>query len=390
MIQQDHLQIFDLTLKPQSPLFIGSGKKYSKKEYLYSAQQKTVRLIDHNVLFELLVQRGCMDAYEKFMLSENTSLWEFLTGTCGLTDTELNQTAFNGIPLVRYQLSVSGYDVAKELHPFQRDAYGRAYIPGSSLKGALRTVWLFHALSADPAGWKARRNSDDFCPIDRKTNEPDRRDNKAVFPEKRYTNQLRHPVGRPNDMLDSIFRGIQVSDSLPIPNEQMVLTGRTLISPKSAAVLGENFDGHPKDLPLYQECVRPGAEIHFQLTLDQSILQQHTHPITAQTLLDAIQEFDVFYRSAFEELFPSGRRFAVLPQQPHLILGGGTGYFSKTLVYPYLGQQDALRWVQAYMMRKFKGKHEQDDKLGISPHRMRYLYYEGKLYPAGFCGVSIT
>lgn len=390
MIQQDHLQVFDLVLKPQSPLFVGSGKKYSKKEYLYSEQQKTVRLIDHNVLFVLLAQHDCTDAYEKFMLSENTSLWEFLTCTCGLTDTELNQTRYDGFPLVRYQLSVSDYDVAKELHLFQRDAYGRAYIPGSSLKGALRTVWLFHALSADPAALKAQRKPDDLYPIDRKTGLPDRRDSKAVFPEKCYTNRLRHPARRPNDMLDSIFRGVQISDSAPIPNEQMVLTGRTLISPKSAGVLREDFDGHPKNLPLYQECVRPGAEIHFQLTLDQSILRQHTHPITAQTLLDAIRDFDAFYRSAFEELFPSGRQFAVLPQQPHLILGGGTGYFSKTLVYPYLGQQDALRWVQAYMMQKFVGKHEQDDKLGISPHRMRYFSYEGKLYPAGFCGVNIT
>lgn len=31
MIQQDHLQIFDLTLNVWSPLFIGDGRTYTKK-----------------------------------------------------------------------------------------------------------------------------------------------------------------------------------------------------------------------------------------------------------------------------------------------------------------------------------------------------------------------
>lgn len=70
---------------------------------------------------------------------------------------------------------------------------------------------------------------------------------------------------------------------------------------------------------------------------------------------------------------------------------GHTGYFSKTLVYPYLEEHpdEALRWVQNYMMRKFRGKHDNDDQLGISPHRMRFVRYYGKFYPIGFCGVNI-
>ena len=32
MIQQDHLQIFDLTLNVWAPLFVGNGSSYTKKE----------------------------------------------------------------------------------------------------------------------------------------------------------------------------------------------------------------------------------------------------------------------------------------------------------------------------------------------------------------------
>lgn len=120
MIQQDHLQVFDVILTTQSPLFIGSGVKNTKKEYLYSPQQNCVRMLDQDALFALIIQKGHMDAYEQFMISsEDNSLWAFLTQTCGMTDTELDTTVINGRKLVRYRLPVSGgYDTTRELHPF--------------------------------------------------------------------------------------------------------------------------------------------------------------------------------------------------------------------------------------------------------------------------------
>ena len=51
----------------------------------------------------------------------------------------------------------ASYNGTKEIHQFQRDAYGRAYIPGSSLKGALRTAGLVHLLLHEtPAPGKKR------------------------------------------------------------------------------------------------------------------------------------------------------------------------------------------------------------------------------------------
>ena len=144
-----------------------------------------------------------------------------------------------------------------------------------------------------------------------------------------------------DDILDSIFRGVQVSDSAPIDNDKLILTGRTLISPLSAARV-EDFDGDAKDLPLYQECVRPGETIRFRLTLDQSILNRYAHPITKDALLEAIAEFSRFYQNAFLSHFPQGHPVANIPDTPHLILGGGTGFLSKTVGYPYLKDDYAV------------------------------------------------
>ena len=80
--------------------------------------------------------------------------------------------------------------------------------------------------------------------------------------------------------------------------------------------------------------MRPGETIRFRLTLDQSILNRHIHPITKDALLEAIAEFSRFYQDAFLSHFPQGHPVANIPDTPHLILGGGTGFLSKTTIMP--------------------------------------------------------
>ena len=51
MIQQDHLQIFDLTLTVRSPLFIGDGRMYTKAEYLYCTCNGRASLLGEQKFF---------------------------------------------------------------------------------------------------------------------------------------------------------------------------------------------------------------------------------------------------------------------------------------------------------------------------------------------------
>ena len=71
-------------------------------------------------------------------------------------------------------------------------------------------------------------------------------------------------------------------------------------------------------------------------------------------------------------------------------LGGGSGFFAKSLSYPYLGEKEGLRWTAEQMAQMFhRHKHERDAEKGISPHTMKYARFRGRLYPYGHCGVSI-
>lgn len=126
------------------------------------------------------------------MLSDQSDLWAFLTKDCGIPNTKLTT-------LTRYAIEVgdtSDLDRVNCLHTFQRDAYGKAYIPGSSLKGALRTVWLLQAVRADQSTGHSLASDDN-----------------AAFPEEQYVNQLHLRLQKDgsiaSDAVNSLFGGFR-------------------------------------------------------------------------------------------------------------------------------------------------------------------------------------
>ena len=132
-------------------------------------------------------------------------------------------------------------------------------------------------------------------------------------------------------------------------------------------------DGQTHRINLCRECIRPGTALHFKLTLDQSVLHQK---ITAEGLMRSIRTFDSFYEKAYNNT---------------LFLGGGVGFFSKTLTYPYLGEKDGLQAAINELNRSFrKHRHEEDRADGISPRTTKYALYEGELYPYGLCEVKLS
>lgn len=100
-----------------------------------------------------------------------------------------------------------------------RDSRQRVYVPGSSVKGALRTVILSALIAQEKKGSR-----------------PDR----------------------------SILRDLSVSDSEVVPDAAMILSGKSDV----------NTRGEEKKLPLCRECIRPGTELRFRLTLDHSVLPE--------------------------------------------------------------------------------------------------------------------
>lgn len=296
-----------------------------------------------------------MDAYEReFLRPGGQNLEQFLRKVCMFPQDRKK--------LIRYTIDVGGTlregTSLKEIDAFIRNSAGQAYIPGSSLKGALRTAILFEKIQA-------------LGRLPGIKNDP------KQFPEEPYL----HTLGltrQKEDAVNSLMRGVSIADSAPIPNEDLTLVQKVDL----------RQDGQKSRPNLVRECVRPGREVAFFLTLDRSILRD---ALSARDILKAISDFYVYYRSEFSARFPEDD-----PDAPWsgscLFLGGGSGFFNKTLIYPYLGYEQALPEVVRHMRKSFSNHHHEKDErgFGISPHCMKFGASNSELHEFGLCEVSLT
>ena len=366
MIRTGHLSVHDLVLKTRSPLYIGSGNVCAKTDYLFDPRTATVSMIDPDALFAWLYKRRLVDRYERFVLSGDTRMYQFLRD-CGITTQELDD-------ICRYRVNAADAlddsHSLKELHTFIRDSQNRAFIPGSSIKGALRTVILTSLIAKEKKG---------IWPDSPKKAENARQMQKL---EGQYLHTLSLKRDRSgsvvNDPVNSVLRGLSISDSEPIADSNLILVGK----------IDANEVGEYKKLPLCRECIRPDTEVKFKLTLDHSALPAE---YSAETIIQMINSFDSFYQRTYLARFSPPVGSHPVSYQNCMIIGGGSGFFSKSLAYPYCGIQEGMRYTEKTMSEQFRRHgHEKDiSKHGISPHMMKYGKYKGELYPYGVCGVTI-
>lgn len=360
----EYLQVFDLTLKVLAPLFIGNGKTIMKKFYIYHGG--AVSVLDEEAFFSLLYKKQLIDKYEAFMLYPGEDLYTFLTDTCGLRSSDWQAA-------VRYTVDASAsLDERRrpmDIHCFVRNAAGLAFIPGSSVKGALRTVILQDLIRNETS--------------ERKLSFPSFREKHGLIPECDYLHTLHLKKDargyKKEDPVNSVLRGISVSDSMPISNQCMMLAVKNDIG----------TDGTVGRLNVCRECVQPGTEIRMKLTLDQHILKGS---ITRTTLLDAIERyFDFYYNTYMMQFDAFDHEYDFSDVNNGIFLGGGVGFFSKSLLYPYLGFKSALQKTAEFLQDDFpKHKHTNDIRLGISPRKLKYTEYNGWYYPFGLCEVDLS
>lgn len=361
MNKTEHLETYRLTVTTRAPLFIGSGKSCAKTDYVLSPDRTEVLFLDQQKLFCVLANGNLADRYESFILNGGTDMYRFLTEKCRLPWKEVEQLA---------QYRVRSKDALDQRHSLKniqlcnRDGFGRPYVPGSSIKGAFRTAFLFDKIYAD----------------NQKEPKPNElTDKKSAVNEAKYINTLKYVNDRKDitrgKMVSSIFRGIQISDSMPIDQKNMMLSDKIDVLP----------DRTENKLNVCRECVCPNTEIVFALTLDRSVVG---NAVTLQSLLNALKNFIEYYADkylhAWDDDIPSKDR------NHYILLGGGVGFFSKTLTYPLYGD-DAVTLVREFMANAFKRHgHGRDlERYGISPHTMKYTRYKDQLYQMGLCEVSI-
>ena len=281
----EFIKNYILTLTANGPLHIGSGQKCKKKEYLHNKSNDIVSFVAADVMMNWIIEHNFVEKYENFMLYGNYGLLEFF-------QKELKTDPYRQIPgLIQYSAKADPSITSMDVTPFIKDAMMRPYIPGSSIKGALRTVLLtkmirdggrVQNLSAQTSDKKreAARISSDI--------------------ENRWLNRL----SRNRDdgsTLNSIMAGISISDSPPLNPEELILCKK----------IDAAKNGEAHSLPILRESLRPGTVIKCVLTIKPELCGG----IDLNYIRGAILEFGSYYKTTFLDKFtrPYGPTFTPIP-----------------------------------------------------------------------------
>lgn len=329
---------FKLTLKVKTPVFIGNGESSIKKEYYYNQKTDTIHILNPNKFIQYIVKKRLINQYEDFMYngkSKHYYLDSFARD---------NNISFEDIKnLTQYTLDASNiYDLSslKEIKHFIRTT-GKVYIPASSLKGALRTILL--------------------TKIIHDSNETLDNNMRAKEIEKIF--------------LKDTMKGIIISDSDFIDDSRMGVFEKCDIDTNDKM----NTPG------TFRECIMPDTEVSFNITLNSRYLNRN---IDINYIKDAVSYFSEFYNNTYVNKF---KKSNIPTYDDFIVLGGGSGYFSKNIIYASQGYKKGLISTSEIMQRQFrKHGHELDIRKGISPHMLKCTECHNEYVQCGICTVSFS
>lgn len=259
---------YRLTLTVEGLVHIGDGGKYGEKDYFL--ERGKVSILDAPA-FVAKLNPEQLNSYCEFLKEDSHSgLQDYLGKNKVLAGTIRKAVLYqlDSPPMRARRGSYQYFDIWR----FVKDAYGCPYVPGSSIKGMLRTAILVSLIARDRQAYEqlydreetlSRRQSADGD-IQRKAfrvGQLDRDEKNAV-----------------NDVL----RYLSVSDSDPLSAGDLVLAkkydkfsqrddGRH--KKKLGKISDEEAYYQGNELPIYRECLRPGTTIRTTLTVDERIGQ---------------------------------------------------------------------------------------------------------------------
>ncbi len=363
-----HLNCYQVILRTLSPVFVGSGREIGKKEYLFLSAEK-VGIPDIQRLYSLIGKHGKEEAFEEYLLGkQNSDLTEWLKRQ------EIGMEEVT--PCLKYVLDYMDVRLegdTKRMHVMEcmKDPYGNPYIPGSSIKGMLRTILLGADILNAPEKYQTQKQNLTRNAEQRASRTRYLKREIAGIEEAAYRTLARERT-KPQDAVNDVLQGLIVSDSEPLSTDSLVLCQK----------IDKHIEGMERSLPLLRECVKPDTKIRFTITIDSRLC-----PYTEQDILNAVAVSGGSYYENFLSAFGGMEG----PGEKDVLLGGGCGFAAKTIIYPLYGRGESVELIP----KIFDGtnvprvhKHFLDRQYGVSPHTVKCTRYHGKLYQMGLCRVE--
>ena len=285
-----------LEITTVGPVHIGNGMRYGKKDY-YANGNKIAVLDTRKFASRLNVQQ--MGRYCEFLKDTNNKfdLQGFLKNNPDLAKIADGSVAYRiDSPLATARRgSIQYHDVWE----FVKDPYGNPYIPGSSIKGMLRTAILLNIL-LDGKEYRALLHG----ALDK------RRGADKVIMRKTLWKEQPDPCNQ--GVVNDILKYLSVADSSSLSTDDLVFVKKyDLFSKNDPADHKLNmrnltlYEGN--ELDVYRECLRPGTNISVEIAIDERIDSYLNAPVLdGKGLCEVLQRQFDFYSSHFLSHFEQG------------------------------------------------------------------------------------
>ena len=280
---------FQFSLLAMAPIHIGNGEKYTSREFIY--ENGYFYFPDMGKFYNRMVEKGYDQKFERFLQEtkpspRNNRLISFLE------DNRISDRNFGGYRIIETKLETNNNylrgGALNQVSKFIRDSFGNPYIPGSSLKGAIRTILM----NTNP-DWN------------NKNVVQDEKENKSLIPW----------GAKKGQDYDDLFNAIRVSDSKPFSNDRLILVQKWDHKAKPPRA---------KSIPLYREAIVPSTKINFTITTTTK-----EAGILMEELGQRAQAFYKEYKNFFLSDFPENK---IQPNlQYPIYLGAGSGAWTKTI-----------------------------------------------------------
>ena len=387
------MRYWEMELDVCTPLFIGSGEKITKLDYVYQSSNGMVYMLDEAKWASFLKRARLMNDFtSKVALGKRFSLDSYLKNHRELaarlhTSDIVMELKRRGV----FHEGIPAYVTGKnpnDIVTFARNGLGERYIPGSSLKGAFRTAILAYVLlNIDRTKCYNKLEHATRNAVDETMDDVEKYLGIRIDKDGKY------------DMVNSRFKGLTVSDAKLIDETAAIVQKWDLSLTKSQSEKKPNY------LPIYREAIVPATKAVFTIGIDGSERGMGEIGVkTAGNLLHALSVFRDLqyktYKEAIDKVYKGSVDHSVFRyldelNEANLVLGGGTGYISKTLIYPIAGSREKGKSIARKILseqfdrpgRKYDPKRRYDDI--ISPHTLK-LTKSNDMHMMGLCNIKVV
>ena len=379
------------------PVHTGSGEMFKAFEYLYNSVTHVAAFLNQTKWIAFLDRHGRIDAFADYVEKRASGLNNLRTWLLaqGVSETELDSLAVRRAKAD--PLTDGEKDTLNDVICQTTLANGQPYIPGSTIKGALRTGILHHRICREPQ--KYRRVWEDCRAVLRSDDRLGKKKRELSNIIGQLEMRLLHTLSKEEktpqrNATVSAMRGLRVSDAVCAEGEM-----DTVILRKLDATTGmEDGPGESK-VSLFRECIPAGRRLTFSITADLAML--HTLGIhSLDEIIAIVRAYTAEGLQIQEKVF--GRDYAARfaeAKNADALLGGGTGFLAKTLVYTLAPVHEAREFLAAFFDEEFTAwdptirgrgpahKHRQYDR-AISPRTLKLARMDTQDWLMGLCSIT--